>query len=198
MRLAVAILLRMVTGVRQGLQILDHREARMFRPIAWGALIAGLACAGSAAQAAPPAKATLATLQEQAQTACLCERTGKGPSACWGGFDHDTARYGPPRRDDTACAPVSTRSVCFGNENKDGFCVTTGYRPEYSELTLCTSAEARAVENAWMRVMDQAAAKSDQPRSTTPADAEARRLAQSFINGADPGNPPTSGDSCAG
>lgn len=103
-------------------------------------------------------------LEETAETACKCVRSGGDDQGCWKDYETrksaiETKIYGPGGMPEdhfaiaTACAPVSTELECF--DFSDGeHCIVTGYDANGASeadrgVLVCTRAEAKAIEEGW-------------------------------------------------
>jgi hypothetical protein len=132
-------------------------------------------------------RSNVKTLTREAENACLCERRrgAGGKQACWAHFE--TAIWAKHADEgDSLRAPVSTTARYWSEDRKEYHVVMRhhvwlGRSPE---ATLCTAAEAKAVEQAFGKAyMSHSKAQTEEAETLASDIAKGR----SFV--AIPGNP---------
>lgn len=136
--------------------------------------MAAIALFGMVVIRAPSSSAAITQFQAQAKTACLCEQHAVGDTAklgCWRSFRHQAWVAGG-RADATACAPISTARMCFG---ETCFATKYNYIGTSSLRVFCEHADAAAIDrtfnNTYLRTGDTnlAAAEADRVARTIAA-----------------------------
>jgi hypothetical protein len=145
----------------------------------------------AASQSQPPARSAVnvSELQQIAEQACLCARSGGGGESCWKSFNDKVRAHEEGVPVGTACAPVSTSLRCFDDETADRFCIVTGHHLVGSDLPqLCTDREVKIVETAFYEVVE----RTDDYKQ---AKREAERVMKALMRG-EPLPLPTSPKGC--